>query len=243
MNILVQFPTLGRPDQFLESFGLYLEKLSGKHFVKFNILCDKDDLTMQGPAFTTRLKGLVYENQQGRARHPTYDIYFDKNTTKIGAINSHIDTPDVFDIFICASDDMIPYKDNWDDIIATDMQTHYPDLDGALSYSDGRDIGNLITFSILGVGLYKHFGYIYHPDYAALYCDNEFTDVVNLMDKVTYIEENLIGHEHYAETGNRNSGKTDFAARKTLQFSGRDGIIYEKRKELGFPKERISDDI
>lgn len=240
-NILVQFPTLGRPKQFLEVFELYLKNLSGRHMVIFNIICDKDDLSMQAPSVTKAIEAMVFRQQQECTHAPMYDIFFDKGTEKISAINSHIDMTH-FDIVICASDDMIPYEDLWDDIIATDMETYYPELAGCITYKDGRDVGNLITFSIMGKSLYEHFGYIYHPDYKSLYCDNEFTDAVNALNSVTYIDRTLFGHEHYAEDGNRNSGKIDFAARKTLQFSGRDGIIYAKRKELGFPKERITND-
>jgi len=241
-NILVQFPTLGRPKKFLECFRLYVEKLSGYHQVVFNIICDDADLTMQDDHVRAEIAKIIWDAQQRLKVKPFYDIFFDAGTTKISAINSHINI-DNYDIVICASDDMIPYVDNWDDRIAKDMQRYYPDTDGCLSYSDGRDIGNLITFSILGKRLYQRFGYIYHPDYVGLYCDNEFTDEVNKLGKVTYLEDTLFGHEHYAEEGNRNSGDLDFAAKKTLRYSGRDGTIYEKRKSLGFPKQRITNDI
>ena len=236
MNILVQFPTLARKKRFLECLRLYVGKVSGKHHLTFNINCDLDDLTMNNADTINEIKE-IFDGQS-----VCFDnMHFDRDTTKISAINDHINIEE-FDVVICASDDMIPYVDGWDHKIATAMQDNYPDTDGCVSFSDGRDVGNLITFSIMGRKLYERFGYIYHPDYKGLYCDNEFTDEVNRLGKVTYIDEEIIGHEHYAEDGNRNSGKIDYAARKTLHFSGRDGIMYEKRKELGFPRERISHD-
>jgi len=172
-------------------------------------------------------------------------IHFDENTTKISAVNANIDSvPREYkdwDIVIVISDDMIPQIDNWDDYIATAMMEHYPNLDGCLSFEDGyAEKGGLITFSILGRKLYEYFGYIYHPDYKSLYCDQEFTEEVKRLKKVTYIDQMIIKHEHYAEEGNSNSGDYDKAAEKTLFYSGRDGQVYENRKVLGFPKARIT---
>ena len=99
-----------------------------------------------------------------------------------------------------------------------------------------------MTFSILGRELYKEFGYIYHPDYKSLYCDNEFTEEINRMGKIAYIDKEIVRHEHYAEQGSIKSGDLDYAAKKTLHYSGRDAIVYEKRKKLGFPKGRITSD-
>lgn len=243
MNILVQFPTLGRPDQFLECLSLFLSNLSGNHQVVFNINCDIDDLKMNNSKVKEQLAELFWQHHRDTNKifKPVYDVHYDRHTTKISSMNAHIKS-EFFDIIMGASDDMIPCEFGWDDTIAQDMEKYYPDLNGTLSYSDGRDVGELVTFSILGKELYNRFGYIYHPDYKTLYCDNEFTDVVNDLNLITYIDTVLFKHEHYAEEGNRNSGNLDFAARKTLQFSGRDGMIYKKRKEMGFPAEKITND-
>jgi hypothetical protein len=46
--------------------------------------------------------------------------------------------------------------------------------------------------------MYDFFGYIYHPAYKSLFCDNEFTDLCkgSLASKCTYIPYVLIKHEH-----------------------------------------------
>jgi hypothetical protein len=168
-----------------------------------------------------------------------YQIHYDKDTDKIGAINAHVDEVD-FDIVVCASDDMIPQMNNWDIEIASAMGQHFPNLDGCVHFNDGHTDGKLITFSILGKKLYDHFGYIYHPDYKSLYCDDEFTREVTRMDKVAYIDKTIVKHEHYGEEGNINSGDLDFAAKKTLHYSGRDQQVFKMRQGRGFPKERIT---
>ena len=102
--------------------------------------------------------------------------------------------------------------------------------------------GKLITFSILGKKLYEYFGYIYHPDYKSLYCDDEFTQEVKRLGKEKYIDKVIISHEHWSLEGSENHNQVDYAVQKTLHYSGRDGFVFNKRKELGFPKERITED-
>ena len=160
-------------------------------------------------------------------------INFDEETDKISAINAHVDEQ-AFDVVICASDDMLPKVYSWDQRIATAMQKYFPDLDGCIHFNDGNTNGELITFSILGKKLYQYFGYIYHPDYKSLYCDDEFTQVVRAMGKEKYIDEVIITHEHYSLEGSDNHGDIDYAAKKTLHYSGRDHIVFKREKSLGF---------
>ena len=214
--------------------------VSGLNEITFNINCDQNDPTMNDNEAKKKITDIFLHqsNKQNRAKA---NVHFDKNTTKISAINDHIE-PDLYDIIICASDDMIPKVDGWDNDIAKAMQEHYPDLDGCVHFNDGYTNGKLITFSILGRELYKHFGYIYHPDYKSLYSDQEFTDEMTRMDKVKYIDKVIIKHEHYGEKDNSNSGDADHSTQKTLFYSGRDSIVYERRKQLGFPKEKLTTD-
>tara|TARA_Y100000356_G_C11254796_1_gene289417 strand:- start:62 stop:823 length:762 start_codon:yes stop_codon:yes gene_type:complete len=253
MKILAQFPTLARPEKFLSCLKKYLNSTSGRHSIFFNINCDVDDTTMNNPDIKDMMQE-AFHNQVRNNQDKWHDnfcsgaVYFEKHTTKIGAVNANINNVIMegstnWDIVIVISDDMIPQVDNWDDYIVTAMMEHYPDLDGCISFDDGyADKCGLITFSILGRKLYDHFGYIYHPDYKSLYCDQEFTEEVKRLDKVTYIDKMIIKHEHYAEEGNSNSGDCDYSAKKTLYFSGRDGQVFEERKKLGFPTERITND-
>ena len=238
MKILVQFPTYARPDKFISCLSKYVNMSSEKHDIKFNINCDEADVLCNNAKFVADVCTLFQQKENCE-----FSLKFDKNTNKISAINDHIDARFFdFDVVICASDDMIPQEDGWDDRIATDMDMYFPDLDGALHYSDGYQKNNLITLSILGRKLYDYFGYIYHPDYKSLYCDNEFSQEVYKLNKVKYIDHVIIKHEHYSEKDNSNSGDFDLSAQKTLYYSGRDQVIFEKRKSLGFPKERITND-
>ena len=236
MNLLVQFPTLARAEKFLKVLDMYVTTCSTWNKIFFNINCDSEDETMTDPYVQERVKYILNK------RHETDGVInYDQGTDKISAINSNIKDKS-FDIVICASDDMVPKVYSWDQKIATAMKEHFPDLDGCVHFNDGNTNGKLITFSILGKTLYDRFGYIYHPDYKSLYCDDEFTQVVRAMGKEKYIDQVIISHEHYSVEGTENYGDLDLSAQKTLHYSGRDQIVFNKRKELGFPKDRITND-
>lgn len=236
MKLLIQFPTYGRADKFLRVLDKYVETCSSLNELFFNINCDASDLSMTNPYVNERIRYILSkkENVEGA-------INYDYDTTKISAINDHIDIHQ-FDIVICASDDMVPKVHSWDQEIVSAMNQHFPNLDGCVHFNDGNTNGELITFSILGRELYNHFGYIYHPDYKSLYCDNEFTEEVTRLNKVAYVDKIIISHEHWSVKGTENHNQVDIAVHKTLHYSGRDGEVYKQRKQLGFPKQRITND-
>lgn len=236
MKILVQFPTFGRPEKFLKCFKEYVALSSGKHNLHFNVNCEESDKSLpQYYSMVVEINTLLEEYKNIK-----WSLNVANFGNKISAINGCINLD--FDIVICASDDMTPQTKGWDEDICAAMQENFPDLDGCVFFNDGHNNSNLITFSILGKNLYKEFGYVYHPDYKSLYCDNEFTEEVMRMNKVKYINKVIIKHNHYSIAGNENSGDYDVAAKKTLYFSGRDKMVYEFRKQRGFPKERITVD-
>lgn len=238
MRFLIQFPTYKRPAKFLDCLEKYVFMASGKHHLTFNINCDVDDEQMNNTAMVEYIDDIFLNRDYPDIYR---EIHFDKNTEKISAINAHID-PEKFDIIVCASDDMIPAMERWDDRIARAMQKFFPKLDGALHFDDSYTADRLITLSIMGVELYKHFGYVYHPDYKSLYCDDEFTREVKRLGKYAYVGECVIRHEHYAEKNNSNTGDVDDTAKKTLKFSGRDERVFQQRLSLGFPQARITQD-
>lgn len=237
MNILIQFPTFNRPEKFFKCFEKYVKLSSGKHKIHFNINCEESDKKL--PEYESKL--ILIDKLSRDYQNVSTSFNVEDYGDKISAINSHIGCRD-FDIVLCASDDMIPCAEGWDDEICKAMITNFPDLDGCIYFNDGYSGDKLITFSILGKNLYYRFGYIYHPDYKSLYCDNEFTQEVKRLNKVKYIDKIIIKHEHYTQPDNSNSGDYDLAAKKTIFYSGRDKIVFHFREKIGFPKERITND-
>jgi hypothetical protein len=239
-RLLIQFPTYGRGEKFLNALAKFVRKASKENLLFFNINCDLSDLTMTNAYIQKRIE-YIFSNCPNAA----YSLNFDASTTKISAINSHIPQQDGWDwdIVIILSDDMVPRVDDWDKEISDAMEKHFPGRDGCVYFDDGsHSAKDLITLSIVGRELYNRLGYLYHPDYKSLYCDNEFTEVVKNLGVSKYIDKKIITHEHWSIEGSENYNQVDIAVQKTLHYSGRDKRVYERRKSIGFPKERITND-
>jgi len=220
MKILFKYPTRQRPEWFKKTLLTYYDKMSKGCNFTFLITCDTDDTSMNNMPmrdFMDKMPNLVYN--------------FGEHISKIDACNADISLVTDWDILVLVSDDMIPTDKNFDTIISTMMERHYPDTDGALHFNDGlfgKD--RTITLSIMGRKLYKRFGYVYHPDYKSFYCDNEFTDVVYALGKCHYNSFVVIKHEW---SGGPNS--KDSLYRRNSGMEG-DASVYKRRKALGFPK-------
>jgi len=222
MKFLIKFPTRNRPDKFIQVYLKYRYMQSGKHDVHFLISMDEDDPKMNSDRIRTFLDS-----------QPNLKYFYGQSKTKIEAINANLDqiSQDT-DIICLASDDMIPTTPNYDQIIADEMTTTFSDLDGVLQFNDGRVGERLNTFCIMGKPYFDRFGYIYHPEYKSVFCDNEFTDVSRSINKAKYIDKVLFRHgwiefTGYDELAQRNENQAMYAI---------DGPTYQRRKEAGFPK-------
>lgn len=183
MQILIKFPTRGRPDNFFRALDLYLDMAEDPERLRVQVTIDDDDTVMNAPEVLERLSG-----------YPHLVLTRGRSTSKIHAINRDL-LMDGWDILLLASDDMIPVEKGYDTVIRNRMREHYPDTDGVLWFNDGnRD--DLNTLSILGRRFYERFGYIYYPGYRSLYCDKEFTLVADRLGRQTYFDQVIIRHEH-----------------------------------------------
>ncbi len=109
------------------------------------------------------------------------------------------------------------------------MIQYYPDTDGVLWFNDGFQKDRLNTLSILGKKYYDRFGYIYHPSYKSLWCDNEFTEVATKLGKQTYFEQIIIKHEHPLWT----KEKPDTVLIENDKYDPEDRANFERRKKEG----------
>jgi hypothetical protein len=218
MKILIKFPTRGRPEKFFEVLDKYYSFLSDIDKTIFQITFDEDDTLMNNNNVIDKLKN--YKNL-------FYNIGISK--TKIHAVNRDIIVGD-WDILLLASDDMIPIKNGYDDIIRKYMIDKYPDTDGILWFNDGHQGKKLNTLCILGKKYYDRFGYIYNPKYISVWSDNEFMDVGNILEKQTYLDEVIIQHQH-PDWG---FGKRDVIHTNNLVNESKDRQTYIRRKEKNF---------
>lgn len=218
MKFLFKYPTMGRPEWFKKTLETYYSMLSGLHEYQFVISMNRDDKTMNNMAMRNYLSNCDCLKR-----------YYANHKTKIEAINADMKKLD-FDILFLISDDMIPQVKGFDDIIASDMEKWFPDIDGALHYDDGYCGGDkCITLSIIGKKLYDEFGYIYHPAYSSFYCDNEFTSEVYRMGKCEFIDQVIVKHEWGGDNH-------DDIYRRNSKLGKSDKAIFEARKKLQFPR-------
>jgi len=183
VKLAIKFPTRGRHIKFLNTLKKYNDYLDDKS-TSIIISCDIDDGDMNNDL--VRDVTNQYDNVK---------LCYGNNKTKIEAINSDIDDIE-FDIILLASDDMIPIVRGYDSIIKNKMMECYPDTDGVLWFNDGYQGNRLNTLCILGKKYYDRFGYIYNPNYKSVWCDNEFMDVANILNKQTYFDITIIQHQH-----------------------------------------------
>jgi hypothetical protein len=222
MKICCKYATRKRPELFCKTLHEWVKHLSGLHEIHFIISIDEDDESMQRHS----VKRALYEAEQHE--RTSISVYTGKPEGKIPAINRDIDKCKDFDIIICVSDDMVPIKDYYDDRIARDMRDYFPDFDGCLHYNDGQVNHQLMTLSIMGKKYFDRFGYIYHPSYTSLWCDNEAMEVAKQLGKYLYIEDVIIEHQW-----KRHGDDTIYKVSESNYQ--RDRAVFDQRREAGFP--------
>lgn len=222
MQILIKFPTRERAGKFREVVSKYIEMQETENVLYF-ITLDSDCPHLDQYIEICQQLGLMYSVGESKG--------------KIHACNRDMNDPQLpaWDIVVLASDDMIPQKRGWDKTLIEEMQTHFPDTDGVLYHWDGYTTLN--TMCILGRKYFDRFGYIYHPSYLSLFCDNEFMEVSRALGKEKYFEEVLFKHEHWS---NNPHVKPDNLMRKNERLYNTDKANYEKRKAIGFELRKLA---
>ncbi len=193
-DLLIKFPTRSRPDKFRNQFDRYYNMLSGKRKVKFVVSMDEDDATMNN-------YDMQWWLSPGNGGRQNIFYYYGHSKTKIQAINADMKDHQDFKVLLLASDDMTPIKQGYDDIICSDMEKYFPDKMGALHYDDGRVGRDLNTLVVMNKSLYDYFGYIYHPSYVSVWCDNEFHEATYNMGCAVFVPRVIIKHDWVNYTG------------------------------------------
>jgi hypothetical protein len=105
-----------------------------------------------------------------------------------------------WDICILAQDDVVPCQD-YDQIVRRLFAESPWGLDAVVQSPDGLRLDNLITMPIVGRAWFDRFGYLYHPDYVALWCDNEMTDEAERIGHIIRHPVPIMRHHWIGERG------------------------------------------
>lgn len=226
-KILIKFASRSRPNKFFVGLDNIINNLGDLNNYCILASLDIDDVSMNNPIIIKRLTEYVQ-------KHPEkIVIKFGQSKNKIDAINRDVNEFKEkydFDILINFSDDMQFTQHSFDETIRNKFFTHYPDTDGNIYFNDGFVGDRISTMSIIGRKYYDKFNYIYHPSYHSLWCDNEYTDVAKMNQKILYFNENIFKHNHPANVG----GFIDEQYIKTESFSDIDRQNYESRLKNNF---------
>lgn len=219
IDLLIKYPTRSRPELFKKILSEYVSKLSGKYNVKFIVSMDTNDNTCNNDRIRNFLDNIKQKTN--------LEYYYGNSKNKIDACNRDIPS-DGWKVCVLVSDDMTPRIHGYDRVIMEDMNRHFPNLDGALNYNcGGHAYPHVMVLSIIGNPYYKRFNYIYHPEYTSLFCDEEQTVVARSLNKIVDIDNKIITHDW-------NDVKDDLR-KHTEKFYQADKVIFESRKQKGFP--------
>jgi len=222
MRLLIKYPSRQRPDQFVKTLNTYASMVDRPDLCEIIVSADTSDISMHRRVVTEAIE-----------RCPVKcSIHYGHSRCKVEAINADMEMAEPWDIVLLASDDMIPQVQGYDNAIQLSMQENYPDTGGGLWWYDGRQ-KDINTIQCLGRKEYGRLGYLYHPDYKSLWCDNEATDVGRRDNTLRFIDRCIIRNESPDWGGNQ---KRDPLYRRNNSFYHIDQKTYERRKALNFPR-------
>ena len=216
--ILFKFPTRSRPDKFKAAINNITSLATGPY--QIIVTADADDQTM-----------FNYAMMRWVGEQPNTVIRYGTKVNKIEAVNRDIPA-DGWDILVVMSDDMVFTKKGFDEDITAAFDGNYDQL---VHFPDGYVDHKLVTLPIIGRHYYERYGYVYHPDYKSLWCDNEQMAVAIRDGCYSYFNQNIYRHDHPAWTGSA----VDDQLKETQAFYREDEITYHRRKLRGFPKESV----
>ena len=211
MKILFKYTTRSRPEFFKRGMDSIINNCISESY-QILVSVDTDDESMVG----------MEEHYKNNTK-----VVFCKglSTGKINAINRDMDAITDWDILVNMSDDMVFTQNGFD----AHIRGAFDNLDQCLHFPDGNTTA-IITMSILGRKFYDRFGYIYHPSYKSLFCDNEQTEVAKILGCYKFIDKSIFSHLHPAWA----KAESDEQYRRTEAFWGDDEWMYKQRKARNF---------
>lgn len=163
--------------------------------------------------------------------YPEIMLYIGRSDSKVHAINRDIPMHD-WDVIVNASDDIVWSVNAGQEIqknFQSDTFLHFPEpYAESQAYKKNRE--SISVCSIMDRAYFDRFGYIYHPDYKSLWCDNEATEVAKKLGRYKFISKVIFEHHHPAA----GKGQKDDQYKKTEAFGAIDKNTFLRRKLKNF---------
>lgn len=221
--ILFKLPSRGRPERFFKALDSIVLNLACDYAYHISCTLDEDDTTMNNDEVVSKIA--AYKNTS---------ISWGTSKTKVHAINRGMPPMVVpWDILVNFSDDMRITVYGFDEIIRQEMLQHFSDTDGYLHFPEKDSMAALCVLTICGRKYYGRFGYIYHPAYKSLFCDNEQMEVAKMLGKYVYVPYMIFEHRNPAYSHYGEEKDEMFEAQQQVGWTI-DQQTYNRRKEKNF---------
>lgn len=218
MKITLIHPSRNRPKEAFAAAVNWLSKADNLPNIQYILSLDEDDKSSED--YHQLFTGNIQYNMSCIA-------LTHHNRSAIDAINNAAYKA-TGDLIIVMSDDF-DCPEHWDTLL---LQVVDGKSDFLLKTQDGIQ-KTLVTLPIMDRAYYSRFGYIYHPDYLHMHCDEEMTIVALMLGR--YIKSDLLfEHLHYS-TGK--SEKDDINVRNDQTWAHGQSTL-ERRSQNNFGIER-----
>lgn len=177
MKISIIHPSRGRADIAFKAFATWVTKADNFEAIQYILSIDEDNCR---PYYETFFH---YDSE--------IEICLRPNKTAIEAINNAAKIA-TGDLIIAISDDF-DCPEHWDTLL---LEALAGKEDFLVKTQDGLQ-KTLITLPLMDRKYYERFGYIYHPDYSHMHCDEEMTIVGHMLGRVITLDL-MFEHKHYS---------------------------------------------
>lgn len=174
LKILFKFPCRGRREVFFESLDSLNNNIRDRDNYLISLTLDTDDEVLNNQEVIDAISA-----------YPNVEIQWGTSSSKVDAINRSMPDYD-WDVIVCWSNDMFATFYGFDDIFRQYICEVFKDLDGLIHFPEQDAKEALNVLYIATRKYYDRFGYIYHPSYKSLWCDNETMEVAKLLGKYYY---------------------------------------------------------
>jgi hypothetical protein len=214
-TILMKVTSRDRHEVLMQTVNTYLKLSLNPDKMIWLFSLDTDDLNT-----IDAVKGLKIENKR---------IFIGDSENKIHAINRDVEFVDGWDILLNISDDQLPVVNGYDDIIRKTMPN---DLDASLWFSDGWQ-PRINTQEIVGREYYNRFGYVYNPLYKSFFCDNESTEIAEILGKSIKVNKCIIKHFHPGWDSNSHIKRDALYVKNDAHWQ-HDEELFKHRQSINF---------
>lgn len=137
------------------------------------------------------------------------------------------------EVIVAVADDFDP-PEGWDEGLAATGPAGWWAEDRVVAVRD-KNVDDIFTLAILTRRRWERFGYVFHPAYASLFCDTEFTAVACGEGAVIDGRALVFEHRHH-DIGKRAKDAVDRVhSGRTRWDQGK--VLFLARQRVGFPRE------